>query len=418
MRVIERLRKVLVVASTLPAHASDPVPAFVAEQATALHGIDPSVTIDVLAPHNAFERTRSRTRRDGYTEYRFHYFWPFRFEVLAGRGIGPALKRNKLLYLMVPFLIVFESIAILRHVRRLKPDVLYVHWFMPQAVAAMPAVILFRVPLVVTTHASDVAVLGGVPGAKALVQFVSRRTQFFTAVSTQTADRLRSFWPRIGPLREELERKLSIVPMGTYSHGGDVSPRNESKHTIVFIGRLVERKGVRDLLDAFARIRETEQAVELVIAGDGQSREQFQAYAKKRGIDDTVTFLGHVSGVEKAELFSRASVVCLPSVTDGVHAEGLPVVFMEGLAAGAIVVASDVTGAQEWIDNGINGYIFTQRDVTGLSEVLRQILHMPLEERLAVRRAAKELSQNFEWRSVAQRQYTVLEDAYHASTHS
>ena len=414
----ERLRTVLVVTSTLPAHESDPVPAFVAEQMTALKAEYPELSIDVLAPHNAYEDTKGRVQRDGFTEHRFHYFWPFRFEVLAGRGIGPALKQNKLLYALVPFLIVFEAIAIMRHVHRQRPDVIYAHWFMPQALAAMPAVIFQRVPLVVTTHASDVAVLRGIPGAAQLVRFVSRRVHSFSAVSEQTADKLRAFWPKRGAGRTMLDKKLHIIPMGTSLKAGTRKRQPGEALTILFMGRLVERKGVVDLLEAFARVRKGRNDVQLIIAGDGQERGRFEAHAKQLGVAEAVTFIGYVNGTQKTDLFTQATILCIPSVNDGVHAEGLPVVFMEGLAAGLVVVSSDVTGAQEWVTDGRDGYLYEQRDVAALTRVLRKVLDMSSSERQMIAKGARLLAKNFEWRNVVRRQYTMLENAYNETDHS
>src|SRR4051812_3605982 len=94
----------------------------------------PNLDITVLAPHNAHSKTKRYTKQECYDEYRFHYFWPFRWEKLTGRGIQPALRKNKLLYFELPFLFIAEFFATWRVIRRTKPDLLYAHWFTPQAI--------------------------------------------------------------------------------------------------------------------------------------------------------------------------------------------------------------------------------------------------------------------------------------------
>ena len=129
-------RAVIVVASTFPASATDPVPAFVRDQVIALATLHPELDFHVLAPHDRRSATVDRTEHAEYTEHRFHYARPRRAEQLAGRGIMPALRENKLLYLVVPFLFTGELRALKRLAREVRPAIIYAHWFTPQAVVA------------------------------------------------------------------------------------------------------------------------------------------------------------------------------------------------------------------------------------------------------------------------------------------
>ena len=150
--------RVLVAASTFAANDGDPVPAFVRDQIIALQDIQPDLKVSVLAPHDKRSGTKSFTRHDAYDEYRFHYFWPFSYEKLAGRGIMPALKANPLNYFLIPPFFLGEFIALHRLTRRIKPDVLYAHWFTPQGIVCRWVGFFTGTPFVFTTHASDVDV--------------------------------------------------------------------------------------------------------------------------------------------------------------------------------------------------------------------------------------------------------------------
>lgn len=408
-----QLRKLLIVTSTLPADSADPVPAFVQDQILFLKQAHPDLELHVVAPHNAYAKTRSQ-KHAAFTEYRFHYLWPRRLELLAGRGIAPALKAHAWLYFAIPFLFFFEALAVFRLARKIKPDVLYVHWFMPQAVAVALVARMLRLPLVFTTHASDVAVLKKIPGSKRLVRSICRQAVAYTAVSEQTADRLRWFWPSDAA---ELESKLTIIPMGTNLEGPTLPTKDPlpGKQVITFIGRLVERKGVADLITAFKTVHAEYPASYLVIAGDGQDRKKFEQLVQASALEDFIDFPGYLQDQEKANLFARTDILCLPSIDDGNGAEGLPVVLMEGLAAGKIVVSSNVTGAQEYLTDGQDGYLYPQKDVIALEARLREALASKLQARVAMQTAARELASNFGWPKVAEQHYTVLQDAFTTS---
>ena len=90
--------KLLVATSTFPVSDDDKVPAFVKDQVVEFKKLQPKLEITVLAPHNYHSDSVSRlAQNDTYTEKRFHYFRPYRWELLVGRGIMPALRENKML---------------------------------------------------------------------------------------------------------------------------------------------------------------------------------------------------------------------------------------------------------------------------------------------------------------------------------
>src|SRR5262245_1537786 len=144
--------RVLVVATTFPANDGDPVPAFIKHQVIALKAEYPDISLSVLAPHDARSHTVSFAKHGQYDEYRFHYFLPFRLERLAGRGIVPVLRQNPLYYGLVLFLVGAEFFALLRLCRRLRPDVVYAHWFTPQGITAGLVSVITHIPFAYTSH--------------------------------------------------------------------------------------------------------------------------------------------------------------------------------------------------------------------------------------------------------------------------
>lgn len=408
--------RILIVTSTLPVDDGDPVPAFVKDQAIWLKKLHPELDIHILAPHNAYSETKKLTEHASYTEYRFHYFWPKKFEKLTGRAILPALRINPLLYFEIPFLLIAEFWSTLRLSKKLGVDLVYAHWFTPQAIAAFLASKFSRVPFVFTTHASDVIILKKLPFAKELVSAVCKRASAYTAVSQQTTDKLLYF--ATAKNSKLMKDKLVILPMGT--EVTPISPNSvtkakekyglTSKKVVLFIGRIVERKGVDNLLRAFKTVSESQPDTSLVIAGDGQEKSNMEQLCRELDFKTgQVVFTGYVTGEEKSGLIGAADILTIPSTKEGDQSEGLPVVFMEGIAAGRIVVASNVSGAQEYIKNGENGFVFEQKNEAQLASTILAGLNMKGTGRRKLEEKAKQTAKAFDWRRVADKHYKLFE---------
>ncbi len=399
--------KIVVVASTFPAADDDGVPAFVRDQVIAMRQIDPSLRIDVLAPHDRRSRTTKVREHEHYRELRFHYAWPRSIEVLAGRGIMPSLQANRLLYPLVLPLFVFEFFALLGLTRRTRPDVLYAHWFTPQAIVACWVGMLTNTPFVFTTHASDVSVWQKIPWlGRHIVRFHVRRARHFTAVSRRSMDKLAAFFT---PSEwEQLRQRGSLLPMGVQELAASDEPGDSSR--LLFIGRLVEKKGVHVLLESFARLRTERPDLTLTVAGDGPLRADLEAQAARLGLGpESVTFAGYLTGADKARAMAEHGVYVVPSIiTDSGDAEGLPVSLMEGLAAGKICVATAESGADDILDGTDAGLLVPHKDAVALHVALRTAVDLGPDERRAMSESARRTAEQFYWPSVARQHLTVL----------
>lgn len=413
-RAMPKKLSVLFTTSTLPADDTDPVPAFVRDEAIAMKALHPELNISILAPHNGHGNTKAYLPRADYDEYRFHYFWPFRLELLTGRGIQPALKKYPWLYVQLPGLFLFETIATIRLVRKLHSDVIYAHWFTPQALTGWAASLITGVPLVFDTQASDAIVLKKVPFAKQLVAAVCRRAIAYTAPSQQTLDKLLYF---SSPRNIDMfKSKLTMVPYGTTLPPIDknaVAQVEQSyalkgKTVFYFIGRLVDRKGVDILIAAFARYHTDHTDSVLIIVGDGQERATYERQAAQSSASNAIIFTGFLTGQVRYTLLARADVCVIPSIHVGDQSEGLPVVFMEALLYGKTTVISDETGAHEVAKNKVNSFIVRAGSVDALYDGLRTATTMTKAEQTRFRKNVTKLAKTFEWTSVAERRYDAL----------
>lgn len=415
--------KILITTSSLPASDEDKVPAFVKDQAIELKKKYPDLQIIIHAPHNAYAPTgEDQKYKDVYKDVWFHYFWPFKWELLSGRGILPALRQNKLLYLQIPFLSFFQFTSLWRLARKEKPDLLYAHWFTPQAINTALVSKLTGIPFIFTTHASDVLVLAKVPFSKKLVAWVCKRASAYTAVSERTKGKLVSFFDEATWKRDYAD-KLSIVPMGVTADVPDVSAADiaeakkgfgipPNKKYLLSLGRLAEKKGTTYLLQAFSGLpSELTADIQLIIAGDGQLKPKLEKEAKSLGIKN-ITFTGYVHGKGKDALFAMADYVCLPSIIDDSgDSEGFPVVVMESLAAGKVVLTSDATGAEDILEDGKTGYVFPQKTVEPLAERLVKAIELDNTTRTNMQKASKTLAAQFDWDKIAREHYEIFKKA-------
>lgn len=139
---------------------------------------------------------------------------------------------------------------------------------------------------------------------------------------------------------------------------------------IVFVGRLVPRKGVKHLIDAVALLRERlEQPPTVAIIGDGPLRGRLQRHARAVGLSDQVLFLGCVDDERKLAALSQAKIACFPSL----FGESFGFVILEALAAGAdAVVAGSNPGYRELL--GDSGALVDPRDPAAFSSKLQLLL--------------------------------------------
>jgi len=139
--------------------------------------------------------------------------------------------------------------------------------------------------------------------------------------------------------------------------------------TLICVGRLSPEKGQAGLLEAFAKLRERHEGLQLRLVGDGPEREALEALASKLRLGDGVSFAGRLSEVETLEEIARSDILVLPSFM-----EGLPIVLMEAMAVGVPVVASRVAGIPELVEDGTDGLLFSSSNWGELAACVDRLL--------------------------------------------
>lgn len=201
-----------------------------------------------------------------------------------------------------------------------------------------------------------------------------------------------SSWPRVHVVHCGVD--LSASALRTH--------RSEGRH-VAFVGRLDEIKGVPLLLDAIAAVRAHFPDVRLTLVGDGPSRSSLEASVQRLGLADCVTFTGYRTPAEVREILATVDVFVLPSFF-----EGIPVSLMEAMAGGVPVVASNLPGIAELVDDGVSGRLVRAGDTDDLTAAIDELLgDEDLRTRMGVAGRAK-VAAEFDLQQEAARLRTLL----------
>ncbi len=178
------------------------------------------------------------------------------------------------------------------------------------------------------------------------------------------------------------------------------SRNNNQDHvfTVTFVGRLSSQKGVTDVLAAVRKIKsEGVHDIHFNIAGDGPQKKQLQKYVRDNQLSDIVSFLGWVQPKDLPSLLKKSDVFIGPSVIDSdgwMEAFGL--VFVEAAAAGLPVIATNVGGIKDIVDDNITGFLVDQKSPDQLAD---KIVVLKNDEKLRIKmsKAAVTKSDMFSW---------------------
>jgi len=388
----------LVLASTYPRWKGDPEPGFVHELCKRLThrfrvialvpdapGADPSGVLDDV-------------------EVVRYLYAPRQFQTLVNNGgIATNLQRSKWKWLLVPNFVFAQWLQARRLVRRERVDVVHAHWLLPQGMTARGLRRVRPLPYVVTSHGGDMFGLRG----RALT-FLKRRVATSASAMTVVSSAMREEADRLG-LRAP---QMQVLPMGVDLQNRftiDPDVRRDANH-LLFVGRLVPKKGLRYLVAAMPRVIACHPGAVLDIAGFGPEEDALRAQVDALGLSAHVRFLGALPQDALPALYRRASLFVAPFIRDASgNQEGLPVVLMEAIGCGCPVLVGDVAGVADLLGEHHRQASVKADDIGVLASAIVDILQQPAmaaERTAAIRAAALE---SIDWNVIARGYGDLLE---------
>lgn len=390
--------------STLPRFSGDPEPPFVQHLACELSN---RFDITLVAPMDPLAAFHDHVRGVAIERYRY---MPFRsWETLAyPGGIMARLQKEPWRWLQVPFLML-GLIRAIRRLHRAHPfDLVHSHWVIPQAIAviwALPA--KTRPPLLATSHGGDLHIFNTALSRKVLSAIFKRITAI-TVVS-----------PALRELAQAMPgaaNKVDVVPMGVSTRAFRKASRGPREHApsdtdpigLLFVGRLVEKKGLVHLLRALSHPSMSHLHWHLKVIGDGPLRDKLSTRARELDLSPRVEFCGARPYDEVRRAMAEADLLVAPSIigADG-DSEGLPTVILEAMASGLPVVSTNHGGISQVIEHRQTGVMVEAGNASALAHAIAD-LSGHAEERQRLADNALELVQAYDWSRIGERYAEIL----------
>jgi glycosyltransferase involved in cell wall biosynthesis len=266
-------------------------------------------------------------------------------------------------------------------IRKWHPDVLHAHMVHANLLARLTRLVVSTSLVVSTIHNED----EGSQWRYVAYRLTSRLADVTTTVSqVAMAETVRR-----GGVRAEA---LLLVPNGIrtneYARNALIRERTRAalglsdRLTWLAVGRLVEAKGYRDMIAAFAEAREHHPEAVLLIAGAGPLEESIRALTGQAGLEHAVRLLGLRPDVPA--LMQAADAFLMSSKW-----EGLPMVLLEAGASSLPIVATDVGGSRDAVLDGVSGYLTPVSDPASLGRSIRRVMELPVQDRMAMGAAGR-----------------------------
>ena len=274
--------------------------------------------------------------------------------------------------------------------RDFQPDIIHVHFAVPNGPAAMAAAAKMKVPYVITAH------LGDIPGASP-----EKTKKWFSYIQPFTPP----IWKKaarviaVSDYSKKMALKSYNVPIDVIPNGIDYekirNPHVSIHETpeIVFAGRFVPQKNLLQIINTLSKIKDLNWHATLI--GDGQDKEKIVNAAAESGLSDRISFPGWKTPEEVIEIFHESDILFMPSLT-----EGLPVTGIQGMASGLALILSNAGGNPEIINEGKNGFIHAPEDTEEFANDIRNLLTDP-EKLLLMRRESLSLAAQFDIKKTA-----------------
>ncbi len=354
----------MVVASTYPRWPDDKVSNFVEVFVNHMRG--EVKKIEVIAPHYKGAKRKEQLADNVYIT-RFRYAWPHHFQNLAygefEKSIGYPFK--------VAIYAIAEFWTTLLVGLKSGPIILNPRWMIPQGFVGILLKPILRCPVVVSVHGADVFTLNGW-FMQRIKRFVLKHADAVVVNSTTTQKICNEWYPRDDYVICPTGADTSIFKKQVHT------PSKSGNFELLFVGRMVDQKGVMYLCQAMRILRDSGAKVHLTMAGDGAAMPKVKKYVKKYQLEDYITLPGWVQLQDQPEYYSIADVFVGPSIEDeNGWREGFGGVFAEASAMGVPVIASNTGGISDVVKDGVTGLLVPQKNAQALADAIIKLKNDP-----------------------------------------
>ena len=254
---------------------------------------------------------------------------------------------------------------------------------------------VLRAKLVVKFHGSDLPFLrGGSRFWRLLAAAVVRGATMICVLSEEERAAFAVAYPGV-----RIEVVKNALDFTRYSPSYDFRARYgipDGVPLLLFVARFIRSKGLTEVLEALALLRET-MDVRAALVGDGETRSEMEGLAARLGLGDATTFTGYIPEDDTVAAYCSADVLVFPTY----HQEGMPMVIFHSLAAGLPIITTHIRAAADWLEEPDNVVFVPPRDASALADAVRDLLQEPARAK-QMRESGRRVAALFDRRSVAE----------------
>lgn len=393
--------RVGVITSTYPRFPGDGSGRFVQSISEALANI--GHTVHVLAPYYP----SIMPIISSVHVHHFRYTWR---DSLTIMGYAEAMNSDRSLkpkaFFLAPFYFFAGLINLARLTKKYDFDVIHAHWVIPNGPIAAIVALLFRIPLIITLHGSDIFFAQKISILGTLSRWAFSKASAISACSPHLQDGAIA-------LGSPPERTHIVI------WGADPNKFPEEQELITFrqhlginsdtkiilsLGRLVRKKGLKYLIEAIPQISNTHPNSLFIIAGDGPEKYSLQQDATNFGIIDKVVFLGTLLWEDVPRILQLCDIFVAPSIFDEEgNVDGLPTTILEAMAAGKPVVASCIAGIPLAVIDERTGILVEAGNTSDLARAINKLLSNKNLAKKYGEAGRKRVETELNWNAVAQK---------------
>jgi glycosyltransferase involved in cell wall biosynthesis len=359
--------KILVLTSTFPRWENDTEPPFVFELCKQLAK---EFEVYVLAPH--CKGALAYEFMQGVKVSRFRYFLEPGENLCYQGGMLAKLKSKPSRYLLVPGFLFFQLCAAYKLIKQENIVLLHAHWIIPQGMTAYVLRFLLakRIKLLCTSHGGDLFSLKG-NIARYLKREILQAMDGVTVVNSIMEQEVNALCTPQNP-------QLDIIPMGVNLQKFTPDLQKQQLFSLLFVGRLVEKKGLEYLINALPDIVRHFPETQLTIIGTGPQKSHLEYLVQEKQLNSNVSFLGAMPNTDLPHYYQQNKIAVFPFiVADNGDREGLPVVVSEAIACGCCVITSDLPGIDDIVGTGHGLLTVAQKNSQAIADRVLQLFYNP-----------------------------------------
>ena len=403
--------KILILTTTFPKDQKDyGTPRFVYDIAKNI--ADRNIKTIVLTPDRPNSKIKIEKYTDKFYALRYRYFIKNKQYLTSGEGIIPSIRKSKGNLVLLPFLIIGQLVHSLKLIKKEEINIINSHWLVPSGFTGALIQKFLKKKNYVTIHAAALYLLERIPLGNRIAKFIYNNSTRIFIVSNFGK---KQFYKLLNIKdKASYNAKVKTIPMGIY-----VDKFNEERNTIafpensyniIFLGRLVEKKGLVYAIEAIKYMQNSN--INLHICGGGPLKNELEEMVEKYNLSQKIKFYGYISENEKINYFNSADILLVPSIeTPEGDKEGLPVVILEALSAGLPIIATNVGGIKDGVINNYTGKLIEQKNSESIINAICELRNNK-ELYNDIRVNCKKYAKKFDWSKIADKYLEEIISSY------